>query len=156
MQRRAFRLSGPPVMSSSTLRRCCNASRRRTQDGYTLLEFLVAFTVLSLFLTAGLAAVAVALRGDQQAAFVTRATPLARAKLAAAGIDFPLRAGVVTGSFGNGYLWQAEVRNYRSAPLNKTASVHAYWVEVTVAEPSGTSGRALSLATIALNRETRR
>lgn len=142
-------------MSSSTLRKRYNVTRRRAQDGFTLVEFLVAFTVLSLFLTAGLAAVAVALRGDQQAAFVTRATPLARAKLAAAGIDFPLRAGVVMGSFGNGYLWRAEVRSYRSAALNRVASIHAYWVEVTVAEPPGTAGRALSLATIAMAREAR-
>jgi general secretion pathway protein I len=141
-------------MSLSALRRC-EATRRRAEGGYTLLEFLVAFTVLSLFLTAGLAAVAVALRSDQQAAFVTLATPLARAKLAAAGIDFPLRAGVARGQFGNGYLWRADVRNYRSAAMNRTGSIHAYWVEVTVAEASGAGGRSLSLATIALARETR-
>lgn len=140
-------------MLLSIPRRCRTATRRRAQDGFTLLEFLVAFTVLSLFLTAGLAAVAVALRGDRQAEFLTRATPLARAKLVAAGIDFPLRAGVVTGAFGNGYLWRAEVRSYRSVPLNKAGALHAYWVEVTVAEPSGTAGRSLSLETIAMARE---
>ena len=141
-------------MSLSSLKCLRSADRRRAQDGYTLLEFLVAFTVLSLFLTAGLAAVAVALRADQQAAFVMRATPLARAKLAAVGFDFPLRIGVVTGSFGNGYLWRAEVRNYHSAALNNAVSIRAYWVEVTVAEPSA-AGRVLSLATIAAARETR-
>jgi type II secretory pathway pseudopilin PulG len=133
----------------------CGAKMRRAEDGYTLLEFLAAFTVLSLFLAVGLAAVGMALRSDQQAAFVALATPLARAKLAAAGVDYPLQTGVAAGSFGNGYLWRAEVRNYRVAAVDRMNRLRAYWVEVTVAEPAGRAGRSLSLASVSLARGAR-
>ena len=126
---------------------------RRRQAGFTALEFLAAFTVLSLFLTAGIAAVGVALRGDQQATFATLATALARAKLAAAGVDYPLRPGVVTGVFTNGYRWRAEVRPFRSVATSESTWIRAFWVEVTViSNPQ----RSLSLASVTLAPMVRR
>jgi type II secretory pathway pseudopilin PulG len=142
--------------SSSLQCRIRAVRRRRRQAGYTALEFLVAFTVLSLFLTAGIAAVGVALRGDQQATFATLATALARTKLAAAGVDYPLRPGVATGVFTNGYLWRAEVRHFRSIATSESTQIRAFWVEVTVAAPAPNNRRSLSLASVAMAPMVRR
>jgi general secretion pathway protein I len=133
-------------MSSSTNSAQCGSDRTK-EGGFTLLEFLVAFTILTLFLTSGLMALAVAIQGDRQASFLTLASMLAKSKLAAAGIDFPLRPGSTSGRFENGYAWQATVRNYRSIALDKDRHVLGFWVEVTVYEPRST-GRSFSLGSI--------
>jgi general secretion pathway protein I len=119
-----------------------------TEAGFTLLEFLVAFAVLTLFLGVGLAGTAVAMRGDGQANFLTRATVIARNKLAAAGVDFPLRPGRAGGALPNGYVWAADMRRY--GPEGKGLAMRGYWVEVTVADPRNNGGRKVSLTTVAL------
>jgi hypothetical protein len=139
-------------MSVSTPDQQLASEQHRQQAGYTALEFLAAFTVLVLFLTAGLTAVGVAIRSDHQASFLTTATALARSKLAAAGIDFPLRPGVVSGNFDNGYSWRAEVRRYRTVGHSEQDVTNAFWVEVTVAPPSSNGRRFLSLGSIELAR----
>jgi type II secretory pathway pseudopilin PulG len=117
-----------------------NRTQRRSDNikegGFTLLECLVAFTILTLFLTSGLMAVAVAIQGDRQASFLTLASMLAKSKL-----------GSTSGRFENGYAWQATVRNYRSIALDKDRHVLGLWVEVTVYEPRS-SGRSFSLGSI--------
>ncbi len=117
------------------------------ESGFTLLEFLIAFAILTLFLTSGLMAVAVAIQSDRQASFLTITSMLAKSKLAAAGIDFPLRPGSTSGRFENGYAWEARVRNYRSVALDKDRHVLGFWVEVTVHEPRA-GGRSFSLGSI--------
>jgi hypothetical protein len=67
-----------------------------------MVEFLVAFTLLALFLGAIFAQLAVAIRGDHKAAFLSLATLLARSKLAEAGSAEPLAAGIAAGTFPNG------------------------------------------------------
>ncbi|GEO17704.1 hypothetical protein [Microvirga aerophila] len=131
----------------SSLNRTQRGSENIKEGGFSLLEFLIAFTILTLFLTSGLMAVAVAIQGDRQANFLMLASMLAKSKLAAAGIDFPLRPGSTAGRFENGYAWQATVRNYRSIALDKDRRVLGFWVEVTVYEPRST-GRSFSLGSI--------
>jgi type II secretory pathway pseudopilin PulG len=121
--------------------------KSRKEDGFTLLEFIAAFTILTLFLSAGLAAIAVAVRGDRQAVFLTQAAMLAKSKLGAAGIDFPLRPGMTSGRFDNGYVWQAEVRNYRTVAIDEDRRVAGLWVQVTVADPRS-SARTFSLDSV--------
>jgi general secretion pathway protein I len=119
------------------------------EAGFTLLEFLVAFALLTLFLGAALAGVAVAVRGDRQANFLTQATMLAQTKLASAGVEYPLGSGRTGGELSNGYVWQADMRRY--GPVRSRGSpAEGYWVEVTVADPRSNGSRAVSLATVVL------
>ncbi|AWN43730.1 hypothetical protein [Methylobacterium durans] len=129
---------------------------RPAEGGFTLLEFLAAFAILTLFLSAILAALAVAIRGDHQAAFLTLGSALAKGRLAAAGIDYPLRPGTTGGVLPNGYLWQAEIGRYARVPLGQDRSAAGYRVAVTVAEPPERGGRSLTLRSIVLDREGRR
>ncbi|MER2263865.1 hypothetical protein [Methylobacterium oxalidis] len=130
--------------------------RSGTQAGFTLLEFLAAFAILVLFLSAILAALAVAIRGDHQAAFLTLGSALAKGRLAAAGIDYPLRQGSAGGVLPNGYLWRADMDRSARVPLDAGRSAAGYRVAVTVAEPPERGGRALTLRSFVLDREGRR
>jgi type II secretory pathway pseudopilin PulG len=115
------------------------------EGGFVLLEFLVAFSVLTVILAAILTALSVAIRSDHQAAFLTRATMLARAKLAAAGVDYPLRPGTAGAELDNGYVWLADVRTFRSIPA-AGRRIQGLSVEVTVSDPRGR--RSVSLSSI--------
>jgi len=119
------------------------------EAGFTLLEFLVAFAILTLFLGAALAGVAVAIHGDRQASFLTQATLLAQAKLASAGVDFPLDSGSVRGDLPNGYIWRADIRPYSPSPRHDSPT-EGYWVEVTVGDPRSHGSRTVTLATLVL------
>ena len=115
--------------------------------GFILLEFLVAFSVLTVFLAAILTGLSVALRSDHQAAFLTRATVLARAKLAAAGVDYPLRPGTAGAELDNGYVWRADVRPFRSVAA-AGRRIQGLSVEVTVSDPRSSGRRSVSLSSI--------
>jgi hypothetical protein len=119
-----------------------------------VLEFLVAFSLLTVVLASFLAALGVALRNDRQAAFMIRASLLAKAKIAAAGIDYPLRVGTTGAIAESGYRWQAVVRSFIPPRGEGGVSVSAFWVEVTVSEPRA-GGRSLTLASLEIVPATR-
>lgn len=117
-----------------------------------MVEFLVAFTLLALFLGAIFAQLAVAIRGDHKAAFLSLATLLARSKLAEAGSAEPLAAGIAAGTFPNGYRWRTVIRPHGRVEGGVGA---AYRIEVTVADPADAGGRSLTLDGIEIERGTR-
>jgi type II secretory pathway pseudopilin PulG len=123
------------------------------EAAYTVLELLVSLALLVLFLGAGLTGLSVALRADRQATFLTQATLLGQTKLAAAGVDFPLRPGTTARNLENGLAWWAEVRLQRTARLTDGGVVRSYKVRITVADPSAPNGRAVSFTTVALRTE---
>ena len=127
-------------------------TRRNAQAGFTLLEFLVAFALLSAITSALLAAFAVAARGDHQAAFVTRATTLAKSKLAAIGVESPLQPGTLTGKFENGYPWRSDVRSDGVITSGGKQPIRAYWIEVTVFDPDAKGRRTVSLTAFEIDR----
>jgi type II secretory pathway pseudopilin PulG len=129
--------------------------RRPREAGYTLLEFLVAFTILTACLAAFLSALAVALRGDQQATFLTIASVLAKTKLAGAGADFPLRAGETSNVFPNGFAWRAVVRNHAALEVGQDELIAVFWVEVTVSDPRSNNSRSFSLSSLEFARGER-
>ncbi|MDR7039564.1 MULTISPECIES: hypothetical protein [Methylobacterium] len=129
---------------------------RAAQGGFALLEFLAAFTILTLFLAAILAALAVAMRGDHQAAFLTLGSALAKGRLAAAGVDYPLRPGATGGVLPNGYLWRADIARHALVPLGPGSAAAGYRVAVSVAEPPERGGRSLTLHSFVLDRAGRR
>jgi hypothetical protein len=111
--------------------------------------------VLTILLSAMLAALAVAIRGDHQAAFVTLGTALAKAKLAAAGVDYPLQPGAASGTFDNGYLWRAEVRRHGMIASGGERPIIGYRVEVTVSDPRANGGRTVSLVSVEIEQGSR-
>jgi len=79
------------------------------QRGFTLLEVLVAFVLLSLTLGVILQIFSGGLRNAAAAAHYTKATVVADSKLAMLGAEFPLTEGEMSGEEGI-YLWRMTIK----------------------------------------------
>jgi prepilin-type N-terminal cleavage/methylation domain-containing protein len=106
------------------------------EAGFTLVEVLVAFAILSIVLLTLFGGLSTALFGDRRAEFTRSALRLAKAELETAGVDKPLTPGVTIGRFENGMEWRLSVQPYALAAPSATP---AYWVEIIVRPPSGSN-----------------
>jgi type II secretion system protein I len=91
---------------------------RRHDAGFTLVEVLVAFTIVTIVLAALYQAIAGAYRGYARAQVREQTLALARAQLEAVGIDGPLQSGESTGTYATGVAWhlaieRAETSSYK-------------------------------------------
>jgi len=131
------------------------SSRRQfatRQSGYTLIEVLVAFMILALALTVLLRIFSGGLRNVSVSSDYATATLIAESRLAAAGIDIPLRPGETSGTEGERFEWTVSVQDYQPWPGYRSASqaVDAYRVTVTVEWPNGDNTRSVGLSTVRL------
>lgn len=126
--------------------------RASDSEGFTLIEVVVAFTILAFVIAAttnifstGFANIGVSDR------YATAAL-LAQSRLAGIGVESPLTEGVSTGSFGEGFEWRNVVRAVRGIDDEATRRrrVIPYDVEVTVFWRDGSESRSVSLATVRL------
>lgn len=127
--------------------------------GFSLLEVLAAFVVLALVGTALFRIFSGALGNASLSDEYSRATLYAESRLAAPGIETPLREGVQQGTSDDGkYSWTARVEPYRtpgSTPdLDATVElmpVRLWRIAVTVSWPGvAGSDRSIDLATLRL------
>lgn len=85
--------------------------RARTQQGYTLIEVIVAFSLLALALTLLLGTLSGATRQVRWAADAGRAALHAQSLLDEVGVGEPIRPGVREGELEDGqYRWRIEAR----------------------------------------------
>ena len=128
----------------------------RRQQGFSLLEVLVAFSILALTL-------GVLLRifggGARQAALVeeqAQAVILAESMLASVGADIPLEPGERRAEIDERYRWAMRVSpyNFEETPLGVVMSVKPYWVEMTVEWGEGDELHEFTLETLRLVAET--
>lgn len=110
--------------------------------GFSLLEILVAFLLLALAMTALMQIFSTSLNGTGVANHYAKAAMLAQSKLAAVGVETPLREGIESGTFDETYTWHVRVKPYED-PLNPANAanlqfvfVKLYEVEASVAFPA--------------------
>ena len=84
----------------------------KSSRGFSLLEVLVAFVILSLILGVSMRIFSGGLRNASSVAEYQQAMALAQSKLATIGIETPLRPSESFGEFGSGYRWQVRIRPY--------------------------------------------
>src|SRR5258708_40027304 len=85
----------------------------RRPAGFSLLEVLVAFVILALVGTALFRTFGLSLNNAGLADEYSRAAVYAESRLAAAGLDFPLRQTSDQGTSDDGkYAWSTKVENY--------------------------------------------
>jgi general secretion pathway protein I len=122
------------------------------QSGYTLIEVLVAFVILALALTVLLRIFSGGLRNVSVSSDYATATLIAESRLAATGIDVPLRPGETSGTEGERFEWTVSVQDYKPWPGYRSATkgVDAYRVTVTVEWPNGDNTRSVGLSTVRL------
>jgi prepilin-type N-terminal cleavage/methylation domain-containing protein len=115
------------------------------EAGFTLIEVLVAFAILSIVLLTLFSGLSTALFGDRRAEFTRIALRLATAELETAGVATPLTPGETTGRFENGMEWRLSVQPYTFASSRVTP---AYWVKIIVRPPSGSSQPTFAAALV--------
>jgi general secretion pathway protein I len=125
------------------------------QSGYTLIEVLVAFMILALALTVLMRIFSGGLRNVSVSSDYAVATLIAESRLAATGIDVPLRPGETSGTEGERFEWTVSVQDYQPWPGYRSAAkgVDAYRVTVTVEWPHGDNTRSVGLSTVRLDTE---
>ncbi len=125
---------------------------RFNQHGFSLLEVLVAFSILSLSL-------GVLLRifgGDGRLAGLaeehSRAVVLAESLLANAGVEAPLQPGEFSGEIDSRFSWVMRVTPFvpPEEGLPEQQSFKPYWVELTVEWGETNEPHAFTLSTLRL------
>jgi prepilin-type N-terminal cleavage/methylation domain-containing protein len=117
--------------------------------GFTLVELLVALTIVGLvtgFALQSLSGALARLAGSGEAA---RATLLARSTLARVGHDIAL-GGEASGRTGDGYVWSVASAPYTAIAVPAQTGVAGYTVRVTVGWRQRGRARQVELSTVRL------
>jgi general secretion pathway protein I len=128
--------------------------RWREDEGFTLIETLVALVIMIAAATMLYRGLSGGLRASNAADRADTALLIAQQRLAAAGIETPLQAGRQEGVDGD-VLWQVDLRPYGAADeADRAARLRAYWATATVTwrDRRGARPRSLQLTTLKLRR----
>lgn len=127
------------------------------QGGFSLLEVLVAFSILALSLGVLLRIFSGDGRLAGQAEEHSRAVALAQSLLAGAGVETPLRPGATGGNI-DGYEWAMSVTPFvpSGVSLPEQQPFKPYWVAVAVEWGDGGDRRSFDLGTLRLVGDTNR
>lgn len=108
-------------------------------QGFTLIEVLVAFTILSLSLVALYQGFSVGLKTSQRAERVHMAVALAKSQLARVGTEVVLDGQGAEGQYRGGYRWRIETEPFELPEENKYLVPY----QVTVSVIDDRNGREL-------------
>lgn len=123
----------------------------RRQRGFSLLEVLVAFAILSISLGVLLQVFATGLRNAGLAGDYTQATLYAESILAAMGRETPLTEGERSGPVNERFSWRSVVSAYAEGlPDPEKIRARAYRVRVEVYWPGLGQNRSVTLETLRL------
>lgn len=130
----------------------------RSTSGFSLLEVLVAFVILALAMAVLMQIFSRGLTGADLAERYSKAALLAESKLAAIGVEEPLKEGSYTGKFDDDFSWQLKVVPYRDAtqkedanPANALFPVQLFEIELAVRFTTDDKReRAVTLTTLQL------
>lgn len=128
-----------------------SSNLRLVQRGFSLLEVLVAFTILALSLGVLMQVFSQALNAASLSGTYGRATALAEAGMDLVGIDIPLESGLRSGETEDGLQWRVQVTEVPIADLLAgEAPLPAYLVSSEVTWESVRGTRRVSLVTLRL------
>lgn len=115
-----------------------NRFHRRRQQGFTLIEIVVAFAIMAVGLGLAMQIATSALRQTRQAAEHTQAALNAQSLLDIAGVGERLQEGSESGEFEDGSRWELDVSPYEivvgtESPLDAGMSpIKLYRLQLTV------------------------
>ena len=124
---------------------------RRASRGFSLLEVLVAFTILAMLLGALFQVFSGGMHAARAGDRHTRATVIAQSQLSAASVEYPPAEGFASGRTDDGFDWRVSIAPYSDdlLPLGD-APLQPYIINVEVFWEEGGSGHILSLESILL------
>jgi general secretion pathway protein I len=124
---------------------------KRGCRGFSLLEVLVAFTILAMLLGALFQVFSAGLHAARSGDRYTRATVIAQSQLAAMGVEHALLEGITSGTTDDDYHWRVTVRAYRDDQLPETGlTLQPLAVDVEVFWEEGGAPRTLTLTSMLL------
>jgi prepilin-type N-terminal cleavage/methylation domain-containing protein len=104
----------------------------RGQDGFTLIETIVALALLSVITAICARGVSVGLRGVDTSEARDTVVRVARAKLASVGHSLPLTVGTYSGrDLALDVSWSVVITQYAEPTSTDLGRARAYWVRVT-------------------------
>lgn len=122
-------------------RQFANPAIARRQGGFTLLEVVIAFSLLAVGLAAAMQVATGALRLARNANEFTEASLYAQSLLDTVGVGERLEEGSDSGQFGDRYTWQLEVTPFEvvsDTPLDPAmAPVRLYRLDLIVSWERG-------------------
>ena len=122
-----------------------------SSGGFSLLEVLVAFTILAMLLGALFQVFSGGLRAASAGDSHTRATVIAQSRLAALGVGEPLQEGVTSGTVEGGFHWRVIAHPYVDDELPVGAGIpRPFTVEIEVYWEEGGRSRSVSLTSVVL------
>lgn len=121
-----------------------------SQRGYSLIEVLVAFTILAMALTVLLRIFAGGLSNIDAASEYAQALRIGEAELAVPGVVEPMLPGVTRGESDGGYSWTRRVAEFRpdERPDYDDAELPPWHIAVQVRWAAGRGTRTIDLETI--------
>lgn len=112
--------------------------RQRDDDGFTLLEALVALAIAALTSAAIFSSLSMSSRAVFETEQAAVAISVARARLAAIGVEGPLVIGQSAGETPEGVRWSATITPRVRADLDPVSEApSAFWVTVSVSWRDG-------------------
>jgi general secretion pathway protein I len=125
--------------------------RRGARRGFTLIESLVAFMILTLSMGALMQGLGGGARNEARGDFLLRAAREGRSQLEALGVATPLIPGETSGRYGDGLAWRLSVRQIRDAAgADGAGRTIAFLARLTVRRPGEGPTESLTLSTVKL------
>ncbi len=122
------------------------------QGGFSLLEILIAFSILAFSLGILLNIFSGGLRRTLVAEEYQQAITIAQSILSKVGIEEELQEGEKQGEIQEKYLWTQNIQAFEDEELDpETMSIIPYQVTVTVEWQAGTNNRQVELITLKLS-----
>jgi general secretion pathway protein I len=122
------------------------------QGGFSLLEILIAFSILAFSLGILLNIFSGGLRRTLVAEEYQQAITIAQSILSKVGIEEELQEGEKQGEIQEKYLWTQNIQAFEDEELDpETMSIIPYQVTVTVEWQAGTNNRQVELITLRLS-----
>ena len=126
-------------------------THKRSCRGFSLLEVLVAFTILAMLLAALFQVFSAGLHAARSGDRYTRATVIAQSQIAALGVESPLQEGITSGTTDDDYHWRVTVRVYADEQLPETGlTLQPLAVDVEVFWEEGGAPRTVTLTSMLL------
>lgn len=126
------------------------------QGGFTLLEIMVAFTLMAVSLAVLLQAFGGSVRLIGDAGEVSKAVSLAQSQLAELGQSIDLVEGEQAGDWQQGYRWRMTIEPFEPLQaVSENPLIQLYRVEVTIFWEQGGRERHYQLSTLRLARKER-
>ena len=124
---------------------------KRACRGFSLLEVLVAFTILAMLLGALFQVFSGGLHAARSGDRHTRATVIAQSALSALSVEYPPQEGISSGTTDDGFDWRVTIGPYSDdlLPVAESA-LQPYIVNVEVLWEEGGAAHTLSLESMLL------